>query len=86
MEISCYLSVYLLGSQHHGDHTLWLCGLGTLINQDGAELHLGQTRITGTDAGTTYDISVLHNKNKIINNPQTGWRETGYTGKTQGLF
>lgn len=54
--------LYLLGSQHHGHHTLWLGGLGALVNQDGAELHLGQTRVTSPNAGTTDNISILDNK------------------------
>lgn len=35
------MCVYLFGSQHHRDHTFWLGGLGALVNEDGAELHLG---------------------------------------------
>lgn len=62
MFICMCVCMYLLGSQHHRHHTLWLSGLGALINQDGAELHLGQTRITSPDAGTTDNISILKNK------------------------
>lgn len=58
--LAVWVYVYLLSSQHHRDHTLWLSGLGALVNQDGAELHLGQTRITSPNAGTTDNISILH--------------------------
>lgn len=51
--------VYLFGSQHHRDHTLWLGGLSALINEDGAKLHLGQTRVTSSNAGTADDVSIL---------------------------
>lgn len=51
--------VYLFGSQHHRDHTLGLGGLSALINEDGAKLHLGQTRVTGSNAGTADDVSIL---------------------------
>lgn len=50
---------YLLGSQHHGHHTLGLGGLGALVDEDGAELHLGQTGVPGPHTGTADDISVL---------------------------
>lgn len=52
-------SAYLLGAQHHRDHTLWLSGLGALINQDGAELHLGQTGVTSANTGAADHISIL---------------------------
>lgn len=51
--------VYLFGSQHHRDHTLGLGGLSALINEDGAKLHLGQTRVTSSNAGTADDVSIL---------------------------
>lgn len=50
---------YLLGPEHHGHHALGLRGLGALVDQDGAELHLGQTRISGADAGAADDVGIL---------------------------
>ena len=52
--------MYLLSSQHHRYHALRLRGLRALINQDGAELHLGQAGVPGPHARTTDHISVLH--------------------------
>lgn len=60
------LEHYLLCPQHYRHHTLWLGGLGALINQNGAELHLGQARISGSDAGAANHISVLDNKEDYI--------------------
>lgn len=54
-----YYTVYLLSSQHHGHHALWLSGLGALIDQDGAELHLGQAGVSSPDTGAADHISVL---------------------------
>lgn len=87
MEIVCCLSVrvfvYLLGSEHHGHHTLWLGGLGALINQDGAELHLGQARVTGPDTGTTDNISILQKQGGGLFTILRQKREPGYNGKTE---
>lgn len=57
--------MYLLGSQDHRHHTLRLSGLGALINQDGAELHLGQARITSPDTGAADHVSILDNREKF---------------------
>lgn len=54
--------IYLLSSKHHRHHTFWLSGLGALINQDGTKLHLGQARVTSTNAGTTDNICILRKK------------------------
>lgn len=59
-----FWSVYLLGSQHHGHHTLWLSGLGALVDQNGAELHLCQARVPGSHAGAADHICVLDNNEK----------------------
>lgn len=56
----CRCSEYLFGSQHHRDHTLRLSGLSALINEDGAKLHLGQSRVTSSNAGTADDVSILN--------------------------
>lgn len=52
-------SSYLFGPQDHRHHALGFSGLGALINQDRAELHLGQTRIPCPDAGTADHVGVL---------------------------
>lgn len=57
---------YLLSSQHHRNHTLRLRGLGALINEDGAELHLGQARVTSTDARATDNICILNNTQTTV--------------------
>ncbi|TNN42703.1 hypothetical protein EYF80_047096 [Liparis tanakae] len=51
--------LYLLGPEHHGHHALRLRGLGALVDQDGAELHLGQTGISGADARAADDVGIL---------------------------
>lgn len=60
--------IYLLSSKHHRHHTFWLSGLGALINQDGTKLHLGQARVTSSNAGTTDNICILRGKNVTAKN------------------
>lgn len=50
---------YLFGPEHHWHHALGLCGLGALIDENGAELHLRQSRITGPHTCATDHICVL---------------------------
>lgn len=54
--------LYLFRPKHHRDHALWLSGLCALVNQDGAELHLSQARVTSPNTGTAYNISILDKK------------------------
>lgn len=54
----------LFGPQDHRHHALRFSCLGALVDQDRAELHLGQTRIPGSNAGTTDHISILGTKKK----------------------
>ena len=57
--------VYLFGPQHHRDHALGLRGLCALVDQDGAELHLGQAGVPGAHTGAADHISIL-------------WRQEGW--------
>lgn len=84
MSICECVCLYLLGSQHHRHHTLRLGGLGALINQDGAELHLGQTRVSSTDAGAADHISILYNKQREIIYKTETEEGARAQGETQG--
>ena len=57
---------YLFTSNNHWDHTLWLCGLCWLINQNRSEAKLGQTWITGSHTSCANHISILKYKEAII--------------------
>src|SRR4051812_5062930 len=46
----------LLTSEYQWDHALWFGRLGRLVDENSAELHLGETRITSTNARTADDI------------------------------
>lgn len=50
---------HLLGAQHDRDHALRLSGLGALVDEDGSELHLGQTRVSRPNAGAADHIGIL---------------------------
>lgn len=53
---------HLFGTKNNRHHTLWFRSLGALIDQDGAELHLSQARISCPDAGAADHICILrHN-------------------------
>ena len=49
----------LFGAEHDRDHALGLGGLRALVDENAAELVLGQTRIAGTDTRATNNIGVL---------------------------
>ena len=50
---------YLLGPKHHGHHALRLRGLGALVDEDGAELHLSQPRVPSTNTRAADHIRIL---------------------------
>jgi hypothetical protein len=59
MRRACTADAHLLGPEDHGYHALGLGGLRALVDEDGAELHLGQPRVTGAHARAADDICVL---------------------------
>lgn len=50
---------HLLGPKDYGHHALRLGGLCALIDEDGTELHLGQSWVTSTHTSAADDICVL---------------------------
>lgn len=67
---------YLFGPEHHWHHALGLCGLCALIDEDGAELHLSQARVTRTHTCAADHICILRNKgeNKMFAGlSRVGW-------------
>lgn len=50
---------YLFGPEHHWHHALGLRGLCALINEDGAELHLSQARVTRTHTRAADHVCIL---------------------------
>lgn len=68
---------YLFGPEHHGHHALGLRGLGAFIDENGAELHLCQARVTRTHTCATDHICVLRkNREWDVCRPLSwGWHD-----------
>ncbi len=46
-------------AENDRDHALWLCCLRTLVDEDGSELHLGQSRVSGSHTRTADHVRSL---------------------------
>lgn len=49
----------LLCSENNRNHAFWFGSLRALVDQDGAESELDQSRISGSDASTTDHVGIL---------------------------
>ncbi len=79
---------YLFGPEHHWHHALGLRGLCALIDEDGAELHLSQARVTRTHTCAADHICILRNKgeNKMFAGLCHGWADGSFVQRKKCSF
>ena len=53
------VKTHLATPENDGDHTLGFGSLRALVNENRAELHLGETRVPSSNTRTAYHISSL---------------------------